>query len=141
MAHCHRHGARPREALAASVVPPPAVPFPSTACPCCPTDQTLFANASGIQRRHRNARKDELERRVNQSNIVFSLAGNKSIGRTNKHKRHAWCPDSGANVSVTNRLDIFLKPLNRICPMFMYKLLTNHVFKYSLLGQYLEYES
>ena len=79
----------------------------SPTCPCCPIEQTLFANANGIQRRRRDARKDELERRVNQSNVVFSMASSKNIGRTNKHKRHAWCPDSGANVSVTNRLDIF----------------------------------
>jgi len=85
----------------------------SANCFACQQNTTYAADTDGIVRKRRAAKLAELERSIQSRDVTFQLSGfSKSSSRTNKHhtsnrKGKSFVVDSGASVTVTNRLDIF----------------------------------
>jgi transposase InsO family protein len=90
-------------------------------CPDCIPNVTYKCGVDGITRHRRPPKTKEISRaeksRNKRKNVSFTLSTNLS-NRTNKHKtiylaheskrcKGKWTPDSGATVSVTNRIDLF----------------------------------
>jgi len=75
-------------------------------CQSCNLDTSYLAYDSSIVRKRRPARRTEVADATpppKQRPIAFEIAR----GRTAKHKKYAFTCDSGATISVCNRLDIF----------------------------------
>ena len=85
----------------------------SANCSGCQTDTTFAVNADGIVRKRRAAKLAELERSIQSRDIAFQLHGfNNSFSRSRKHHTShrngkSFIVDSGASVTVSNRIDIF----------------------------------
>ena len=85
----------------------------SANCFACQQNTTFAADADGIVRKRRAAKIAELQRSIQSRDIAFQLHGfNNAFSRTSKHHSShrngkSFVVDSGASVTVTNRLDIF----------------------------------
>ena len=84
-------------------------------CPECNPNVTYKCGTNGLSRHRRPTKPKELAR--TSKSVKFQIS-NELSKRTNKHKksyisnlskkhRSSWTPDSGATVSVTNRVDLF----------------------------------
>ena len=72
-------------------------------CNGCKHDTVFFPQRDSLVKKYRQAREHELRTKCDSQAAVFQLVGKH---RTKKHKRNKWTMDSGATVSVTNRLDL-----------------------------------
>ena len=86
-------------------------------CPQCETTRTYIVSNESLKRKKRQPKASD-STEINHSKIKFAIGK----GRTAKHKNQSfrlpqayavnskgskWCTDSGATVSVTNRLELF----------------------------------
>jgi transposase InsO family protein len=113
---------------------------------CCNANETFLPTASSIVLKRRAAKLRELKRRLTPKESAFELVGRK---RTAKHKQHhrvlnkqanvvgarskRWLTDSGANVSVTNDLTLFVS-IQNYNPDVPIRVANNQIVRPSMVG-------
>ena len=104
----------------------------SDICNACELTCTYLAYDSGIVRKRRIAKPKEVvdaTRPPRRTQVVFNLGK----GRTAKHKSASWTTDSGATVSVTNRLDIF-ETIDDVSPNVKVRVANGHTVSVQCIG-------